>query len=511
MNNKELEATWDYHNRTKHSPQSVRSSGHFMDWDNQPLLFKIYSTLQPTLLPQELSPSSVSALAALSALPEWKEVSIPDLRTVARILFFSAGITRRRKYPGGEVFFRAASCTGALYHIDLYLVCGDLPGLEAGVYHFDVQDFSLRKLRSGDYREILVRASAAEPAVTAAPAVIVCADTFWRNTWKYQARAYRHSFWDSGTILANLLAVAAAHRVPAKLVLGFVDEEVNRLLDLDREREATLSLVPFGHTEESISHAPEPAPLSLETVPLSREEVTYPAIQRMHQASCLANEEEVAAWRGRTPVVSPPEPSGSLFSLETGIEGEAPGDSLEQVILRRGSTRQFAREPISFKQFSRILQSATRGIPADFLDPPGSFLNTLYVIALAVDGLPKGAYVYHRDRELLELLKEGDFRREGGFLGLEQDLPADASVDIFFLADLGPILERYGNRGYRAAELEAGIIGGKLYLAAYAERLGATGLTFYDDEVTDFFSPHAAGKSVMFLMSLGRSVRRKEE
>ena len=511
MNNKELEATWDYHNRTKHSPQSVRSSGHFMDWDNQPLLFKIYSTLQPTPLPQELSPLSVSALAALSALPEWKEVSIPDLRTVARILFFSAGITRRRKYPGGEVFFRAASCTGALYHIDLYLVCGDLPGLEAGVYHFGVQDFSLRKLRSGDYREILVRASAAEPAVAAAPAVIVCADTFWRNTWKYQARAYRHSFWDSGTILANLLATAQAHKVPARLVMGFIDKEVDRLLDLDGERETALSLVALGHGGESAPPAPEPGPLSLETVPLSAEEVPYPAIPRMHLASSLATPEEVAGWRGKTPAISLPDPSGTLFPLETGTEGETPDDSLEQVILRRGSTRQFAREPISFKQFSRILHSATQGIPADFLDPPDSMLNHLYVIALAVDGLPKGSYVYHPGREALELLNEGGFRREGGFLGLEQDLPADASADIFFLTDLGPILERYGNRGYRAAELEAGIIGGKLYLAAYAERLGATGLTFYDDEVTDFFSPHAAGKSVMFLMSLGRSVRRKEK
>ena len=69
------------------------------------------------------------------------------------------------------------------------------------------------------------------------------------------------------------------------------------------------------------------------------------------------------------------------------------------------------------------------------------------------------------------------------------------------------ILQRFGNRGYRAAQLEAGIIGGKLYLSAYAQRLGATGLTFYDDEVTAFFSPHAAGKSVMFLTALGRSAK----
>jgi hypothetical protein len=42
-----------------------------------------------------------------------------------------------------------------------------------------------------------------------------------------------------------------------------------------------------------------------------------------------------------------------------------------------------------------------------------------------------------------------------------------------------------------------------MYLAAYAQRFGGSGLTFFDDEVTEFFSPHATGKSVMFLVALG--------
>jgi hypothetical protein len=137
--------------------------------------------------------------------------------------------------------------------------------------------------------------------------------------------------------------------------------------------------------------------------------------------------------------------------------------------------------------------------------------NDLYLIVHAVDELPSGAYVLRRDRAALELLKRGEFREEGGYLGLGQEIPADASVDIFFLTDLHPLLERFGNRGYRAAQLEAGTVGGKLYLSAYAQRLGASGLTFFDDDVTEFFSPHAAGKSVMFLVALGKSAKRAEK
>lgn len=511
MRNDEVEAAWDYHNRTKHSPLSVRSSRHCLDWENQPLPFKIYSTLDPIPLPRDLSPSSVPALSAISATSVAREkVYTPDLKTLARLFYFSAGITKRKSYPGGEILFRAASCTGALYHIDLYLVCGPLPDIEPGVYHFGVQDFALRRLRLGDYREILVRASAEEPAVTAAPAVVICTGTFWRNAWKYQTRSYRHSYWDSGTILANLLAITAAHGVPAKLVGGFVDTQVNQLLDLDTEREVSLSLMALGHAPGgSVPPAPQVRPLCLETVPLSKREVDYPAIRAMHQASSLTSESEAAAWRGRVPAAALPEPSGPLFPLQPASDEAIPRDPIEQAILRRGSTREFAREAISYVELSTMLHGATRGIPADFLDPTDVALNDLYLIVHAVDGLPSGTYVYRQDREALELCKRGDFRREGGYLGLEQDLPADASVDIFFLAELKPILERFGNRGYRVAQLEAAIMGGKLYLAAYAQRLGATGLTFYDEEVTAFFSPHAAGKSVMFLMALGKSASRR--
>jgi nitroreductase len=106
------------------------------------------------------------------------------------------------------------------------------------------------------------------------------------------------------------------------------------------------------------------------------------------------------------------------------------------------------------------------------------------------------------------MLKEGEFRREAGHLGLGQEIPADCSVNVFYLADLNKVLARFGNRGYRAAQLEASVSAGKLYLAAYAQRLGASGLTFFDDDVTKFFSPHAVGKSVMFLLALGKSTRK---
>ena len=311
-------------------------------------------------------------------------------------------------------------------------------------------------------------------------------------------------------MLANMLAMAEAHSVPAQLLVGFEDPALSSLLGLDDLREGVLSLVALGQDRAVAPAAlPQVQPLNLETEPLSESEVDYPAIRSMHVASSLTTG-EVAAWRGGWVPASLPAPAGKAFPLQPLAEAEEPTDSIEQVVLRRGSTREFALEPITFDQLSTILHTATRGIPADFLDPPAATtLNDLYLIVHAVEGLPRGAYVFHREQEALELLKEGEFRGEAGFLGLEQALPSTASVNVFFLTDLERVLNQFGNRGYRAAQLEAGIMGGKLYLAAYAQRLGASGLTFYDDAVTEFFSPHAHGKSVMFLVALGRSAKRK--
>ena len=387
------------------------------------------------------------------------------------------------------------------------------------------------------------------------PFPLVCASTHWRNAWKYQARAYRHCYWDNGTILANLLAAASSRQLPAKVVVGFVDAAVSTLLGLDAKREAPLSLVALGQESPSmVGLPPSIEPLELETVPLSKSEIDYPAMRAMHEASSLENEEEVAAWHAEAPRKGPSTPLRTrgggtdeggkvarLFPLQPLGDDEIPQDKIEEVVIRRGSTRQFARESITFAQLSTMLDRATRGIPADFLIPAES-LNDLYLIVHAVDDLPPGAYYFRRDKRAVELLKEGDpstrapdlaevsgsgfrptavlegatslpvgihFRREAGNLGLGQEIPADCSVNVYFLADLNRALARFGNRGYRAAQLEASIMGGKLYLAAYAQRLGASGLTFFDDDVTEFFSPHAAGKSVMFLIALGKSVKKR--
>jgi SagB-type dehydrogenase family enzyme len=491
-----------YHDATKHTWQSVRAAGHELDWANKPRPFKVYPDLPAVPLPREVAAPAVPTLAALAAGAPAAGPAGLDVAALAAVLFYSAGLTRKKVYPGGEaIHFRAAASTGALYQTEVYVVAGAVAGLAPGVYHFGPGDFALRRLRAVDARAALAAAAGDPARVAGAPATLVLSAIHWRNAWKYRARAYRHFFWDAGTLLANTLATAAALDLPVRVLLGFADDAVDALLGLDPARESSLALVPLGAGAPA---PPDPGPLPPlrpATVPLSPREADEPLIRAAVAASSLPDGAAAAAWSGTAG--EPAGPGGVVPPAP-----RLPGDPLGPVILRRASTRVFARESIPREVLDAVLDAAVRDLPLDAAGPAAAGLLDLGLLVHAVDGLAPGAYALDRDRRVLRLLREGAFRAEGGYLCLEQPLGADASAVVFFLGDLARAAARLGDRGYRALNLLAGLLGGRLYLAAYALGLGATGLTFYDDDVVRFFGEAAAGRDAIFATALGRPARR---
>ena len=485
-----------YHEATKHSPESVRRRFHPLDWDNKPNPFKVYLGLERVPIPEDVPSVRVPALEAIGVAEVRDPAPGPDLAGLARILVRGASVHHTSAFGGDVYHFRNYASAGALYPIEIYLACADLADLPAGLYHFDPARPALTRLRQGDHRGYLVRAGASEPIVARAPVVLVLTGIPWRTAWKYTERGYRHLFWDAGMVLANVLALAASARLPTRVVLGFTDAEVSRLLGLEERREFPLCLVPVGVSDDEVLPADAPPGKdSFEFGPLSRTEYVHQGILEANDAGRLDSAEEVSAWRLAS------------FAQEPGAGEPRPApvaDSLEEVIRRRGSARVFGPGSIPADVLADILQRATAGIATDYA-PSGASLTGAYVIANAVDGLEPGAHVF-RDGDF-RLLKSGDLRREAGFLCLEQDLGATAAATHFLMADLPGTLGALGARGYRAAQLEAGIVAGRIYLSAYAHRFGTTGLTFYDQEVTRYLSPDAEGTSCMLVVAVGDSPR----
>ena len=552
--NNEIRYAIDYHEVTKHSEASLMTSRHYLDFNNKPIPFKIYLELPSISLPISFPTPDVNALSCISGMINQRShhdtnglttttktsrnsnnsSNSPELdaENLAEILFFSAGITREMKYPYGNYYMRAASATGALYPIELYVVCDDISSdLVAGVYHFSPADFSLTQIRKGTYKRYLA-ATANNQDIANSAITIVFTSFAWRNAWKYQARSYRHWFWDSGVIAANLLATTYAMRLPTRIITGFLDDNVNKLLCLDDQREAAIAMAAIGAGSSKDTIAPsqqenEVDRISFLRIPKiralsKRGEINYPEIWELNQASKLTSKQEMEGWidnahrhhqllsaashrsqdRGTGSdniIITPNE-------LEEGIKNSR---SLKETILWRGSSRRFARSNISLTTLKTILYNSSRGVPMDIFRDGNSLLG-IYFIANGVDDLTPGAYFYNRNGSVtssntsIEKIKEiASSRNISGYLCLGQSLFRDASLVFFLMTDLQAVLRSLGNRGYRASQFEAGIIAGKIYLAAYALGIGASGSTFFDDAVTEAFSPYASNKSTMIAVGVG--------
>jgi SagB-type dehydrogenase family enzyme len=496
MGNDYIEAARVFHEITKHSYTSVRSSPHYLDWDIKPIPYKIYPGAASVALPRDLNLSSTPALAALSSYVP-ADFSAPiETAALTRILFCADGLTRQKRVGADDYHFRAAASAGALYPIEIYVAASEVEGLEAGLYHFSPADLRMSGLRRGDWRAYIADAAAKRPSIRNARAVIAMSAIYWRSEWKYRARAYRYCYWDAGTILANLLAAAAAEEISAEVITAFEDPALEALLGIDTGREGMIALVALGHTDDAASSSPAAEPLTLESIPLSSKEVAYLDLIKMHSESRLVTADEVAtvatAKLGSVPSAS----SANALHLETITSEESAG--LGETILRRGSSRAFAQEAITAEELATIMAASSDHPQADF--PP---LTDTYLIVNAASGMEPGAYYYNRAARAFELLKPGNFRGEAGYLCLEQPLGMDCSALVVYMADLERALGALGNRGYGDAHLEAGIHGGRAYLAAYSLGRGATGLTFYDDDTAKFFEPHAAGKSPLLMVAIG--------
>jgi nitroreductase len=165
--------------------------------------------------------------------------------------------------------------------------------------------------------------------------------------------------------------------------------------------------------------------------------------------------------------------------------GPGPADRVEEVILRRGSSRLFEPSPVPEALLVWGLGAATRAVPGDLT--PGETLLEHLVNVHGLERVSPGPYRYTPAGGYEPVPGSPDPRGAATRLCLDQPLGGDAAFTTFHAAALDRLLEAGGARAYRAAHLEAGIVAGRLSLNASALGYGATGLTFYDSLVARYF------------------------
>ena len=173
--------------------------------------------------------------------------------------------------------------------------------------------------------------------------------------------------------------------------------------------------------------------------------------------------------------------------------------------MRRSALDFLGGEPsMSLAQLSAILSVTAQPLPADFA---GTRFIQLFLYAHRVDGLPPGIYRFLAEHAELEQIKSGDQRVAAAGLSLGQDLAGNACVTFSMIGNLDRAAHTYGDRGYRYAHFEAGAIGHRLYLAAEALALGATGIgAFRDDEVHRYLKLAPGQEQVVYHFAIGYPV-----
>ena len=434
-----------------------------LDPGNRPEPFKRYDT-QARPLPRALVRSSPAAVDVLSGQPG--QPSPLDELLLGTLLFLAGGVTRVAYSPDGQpTWFRSSMSAGNLHPVEIYVV-------RDGVHHYQPLEHALVPLR----RPV-------NPSNSNGTALVLTGIPF-RTCWKYGERGWRHLWWDAGCVLANLLAAAAAHGVAARVEVAFSDERVATLVGVDGVDETPLVLVHLGPQVAGWPATETFTPLAGSAQPVARQVLRFPLVVEAQAGSAL-RDDEVAAWRSASARISRPTVGQ--------VEPPANADRtvrVEDVILRRGSTRVFRVQPAPRELLSWGLAAATITAPFDFA-PAGTLLEH-YVNVHAIPGLPAGGYVYQDGTSYEGRARSENARAYGRRLCLDQPLGGDSAYTVFHSAHLDPLAAALGGRAYRAALLEAGLVAGRLALDATAVHGGATGLTFYDGLVGRYFRTEAA-------------------
>ena len=393
-----------------------------------PWFFKRYAPSLPREpLPRSLPPTAASAVAVLAGTADVAHTEL-DPAHLSRLLHLSAGVVRTMVRPYTTWLFRAAGSAGGRFPLELYVAVPEGTALPAGVHWYDPSDHALVQV--------------GPPPRGGAPALVVTGVP-WRTGWRYRERGYRHVYWDAGTMLAQLLAVADSAGLTARLYSRYPDAAVTALVGADRVHEWPVAVVALGDGMPALEAAGSATAGDVDAVP-----VEFPLITAAQRA-------------GERETLGPPWDRGD--PVDVPVEGT---DRIEVVVLARGSQRRM---------------DPTRGLPGDVLR--ASMAAAMRgvdlphrVVVHDVEGLAPGLY---RWPDLSVPVQPGAMRDELYRVCLEQGLAHDAAFVVIAATDVGAL----DDREYREAHLAAGLVEGRLHLLAYGLGASASGMTFNDGEV----------------------------
>jgi SagB-type dehydrogenase family enzyme len=484
--------TWrDYHEYSKHSVEKLRLTQHYLDWANMPDPFRHYEGVPLLDLPADPPASEISALEVLVG-KIGTTLSRDGPAFLSQLLFYSASISASKRVPstGSTYALRVNPSSGNLHPTEFHFCSRGLVEWPDGLYHYRPSSHMAEQRALGDFGRKLVSSDD--------PLVFVLTSIAWREAWKYKDRAYRYCLHDIGHAWQALALAARAMGCESFAAGQFEDDKIAESCLLYKDEWPMLIVQLNGCSiPQKLPGPGEPHLLGGQPNRLSEEQIAYPLIEKIHASTKLLVQPASpdVGWQsgGRGENVLPlPASSNRTF-------GEVARTRRSALDFRGGT------ESIPLTQLATLLASTREPLSADFAARP---LVQLYLYVNRVDGLAPGVYRYWPEHGELELIKAGDQRVAAAALSLGQNLAGNACVAFSMIGDFESATRIFGDRGYRYAYFEAGALGQRLYLAAEALGLRATGIgAFFDDEVHRYLGLGPEQGQVIYHFAIGYPIR----
>jgi SagB-type dehydrogenase family enzyme len=489
-----------------------------VDWGDAPLKVKCYRGLPV----YPLSPEVPLTLKCRDELIK------ADSRSIGHLLWYAFGLTQmcqtsylldpatdeevtiqwsRRFVPSG----------GALYPSELYiyLKLGDLPH---GVYHYDGAHHRLNLLRKGIFDGYLDRALGHWCDVSACPGVMFVSTVFWKNYFKYNNFSYRLQSMDAGVLAGQLLEVSKRMGYETAVYFQFVDQAVNRLLGLSGREESVYAVIPLStHSANAWLAADgvlrgldtatelcrELSEVRHETYNRSRKMKEYPMLIQMNKASFLDSTQSFRLIRAN--------PSLDNRSLEVALPRvkRMAYDLVEASRNRYSPEMDFVLREVSVEQLAALLHEAT----ASFVyrnDLDGVFVEAeprveVYGCFYNIPGIQDGAYRYNSRTCRLQQIRSGDQRpRLQQAMSLHNVNLFQVPICLHVVGYRDYLRTALGYRGYRIAQMEAGMLTQRLLLAASGLGLGGHPLLGFDTRSCDeIYDMEPKGKTCLIQIPIG--------
>lgn len=168
---------------------------------------------------------------------------------------------------------------------------------------------------------------------------------------------------------------------------------------------------------------------------------------------------------------------------------------LINTIKKRKSTRDYSSKKISFSLLFNILKYTfgyrdyETGIygfnrfPVSYTPSTGGLACiSHYVIVRNVHGLKMGLYRYNRIDNTLECISLGNWYYKISNLLYETGFVQDSAFTIILYAEINKLIWKYGERGYRFAHIDTGVIAQNMHLIARDYNIGSCMIAGYKDQ-----------------------------